>query len=61
MAMSASITRTTLGYEKQMPAYFYGLLFMALAEVVDGFPNTRHLGVAIVHLLKGSGDAPIIR
>jgi len=26
-----------------------------LAEVVGGFPNTRHIGVAIVHLFRGYG------
>jgi glucuronosyltransferase GumK-like protein len=44
-----------LGYEKQSPAYFYAVLFMMLAEVVGGFPNTRHIGVAIVHLFRGYG------
>jgi hypothetical protein len=29
---------------------------MTLAEVVGGFPNTRHVGVAIVHLFKGYGS-----
>jgi hypothetical protein len=28
---------------------------MMLAEVVGGFPNTRHIGVAIVHLFRGYG------
>jgi undecaprenyl-diphosphatase len=42
-----------LFYEKQTPGYFYAVLFMALAEVAGGFPNTRHIGVAIVHLIRG--------
>jgi undecaprenyl-diphosphatase len=52
-ALSVNLARSLLAYEKQMPPYFYGLLFMALAEVVGGFPNTRHVGVAIVHLFRG--------
>jgi undecaprenyl-diphosphatase len=52
-ATRASLTRPLLAYEKQMPAYFYGLLFLVLAEVMSGFPNTRHVGEAIVHLFKG--------
>jgi undecaprenyl-diphosphatase len=55
MAIGAHFSRYLLGYEKQTPSYFYGLLFMTLAEVVGGFPNTRHVGVAIVHLFKGYG------
>ena len=46
-------SRPLLVYEKQAPAYFYAVLFMALAEVAGGFPNTRHIGVAIVHLIRG--------
>jgi undecaprenyl-diphosphatase len=42
-----------LGFEKQRPAYFYGLLFLVLAELSGGFPNTRRIGVAVVHLFTG--------
>lgn len=42
-----------LGFEKQQPAYFYGLLFLVLAELSGGFPNTRRIGVAVVHLFTG--------
>lgn len=42
-----------LGFEKQKPAYFYGLLFLVLAELSGGFPNTRRIGVAVVHLFTG--------
>jgi undecaprenyl-diphosphatase len=53
--VAEAVSRPLLGYEKQMPGYFYALLFMALAEVAGGFPNTRHVGVAIVHLFRGYG------
>ena len=56
-AVAETLARPLLGYEKQVPAYFYALLFMALAEVAGGFPNTRHIGVAIVHLFRGYGGA----
>jgi undecaprenyl-diphosphatase len=54
-SLAESASRPLLGYEKQYPAYFYAVLFMMLAEVVGGFPNTRHIGVAIVHLFRGYG------
>jgi membrane-associated phospholipid phosphatase len=44
------IARPTLELEPRYPAYFYGLFFMTLAELSGGLPNTRHFGVAIVHL-----------
>ena len=52
-AIAETLARPLLGYEKRVPGYFYAVLFMALAEVVGGFPNTRHIGVAIVHMLRG--------
>jgi undecaprenyl-diphosphatase len=52
-ALAESVSRPLLGYEKQYPSYFYAVLFMMLAEVVGGFPNTRHIGVAIVHMFRG--------
>ena len=52
-ALAESLSRPLLGYEKQHPDYFYAVLFMMLAEVVGGFPNTRHIGVAIVHMFRG--------
>ena len=54
-SLAESASRPLLGYEKQYPSYFYAVLFMMLAEVVGGFPNTRHIGVAIVHLFRGYG------
>lgn len=39
-----------LAFEPRYRARFYCLLFIALAEVSGGFPTTRHIGVAIVHL-----------
>ena len=52
-ALAESVSRPLLGYEKQYPGYFYAVLFMMLAEVVGGFPNTRHIGVAVVHMFRG--------
>lgn len=54
-AIADSLSRPLLGYEKRVPPYFYALLLMTLAEVVGGFPNTRHIGVAIVHFFRGYG------
>jgi undecaprenyl-diphosphatase len=42
-----------LSFESRYPPYFYGLLFLALAELSGGFPNTRRIGVAVVHLFTG--------
>jgi undecaprenyl-diphosphatase len=42
-----------LTWEASHPPYFYGLFFLALAEMSGGFPNTRRIGVAIVHLFIG--------
>jgi len=44
-----------LAWEARYPPYFYGLFFLALAEMSGGFPNTRRIGVAIVHLFVGYG------
>jgi undecaprenyl-diphosphatase len=54
-ALAEGLSRPLLGYEKRAPHYFYALLFAALAEVAGGFPNTRHVGVAIVHMIRGYG------
>ena len=42
-----------LAFEPSHAPYFYGLFFLALAELSGGFQNTRHIGVAIVHLFIG--------
>jgi undecaprenyl-diphosphatase len=42
-----------LGLEPRYTPYFYGLFFLVLAETSGGFPITRHIGVAIVHLFIG--------
>jgi undecaprenyl-diphosphatase len=42
-----------LSFEQRYPAYFYGLFFLTLAEMSGAFPNTRRIGVAIVHLFTG--------
>lgn len=52
-AIAEGLSRPLLAHEKRWPGYFYAVLFMALAEVAGGFPNTRHIGVAIVHLIRG--------
>jgi undecaprenyl-diphosphatase len=44
------IAAPVLSYETRYPPWFYGLFFLALAELSGGFPNTRRIGVAIVHL-----------
>lgn len=55
--VAETVSRPLLGYEKQVPGYFYAVLLMALAEVAGGFPNTRHIGVAIVHVFRGYGGS----
>jgi membrane-associated phospholipid phosphatase len=42
-----------LAFEPRYAPYFYGLFFLALAELSGGFPNARRIGVAIVHLFIG--------
>jgi undecaprenyl-diphosphatase len=54
-AVRETVARPVMVLEKQMPGYFYGLLFMGLAEVAGGFPNTRHIGMAVVHMFRGYG------
>jgi undecaprenyl-diphosphatase len=49
-AVKKLIGGNVLALESRYPAYFYCLFFIALAEVSGGFPTTRHIGVAIVHL-----------
>jgi undecaprenyl-diphosphatase len=49
-AVRKLVGRNVLALESRYPAYFYCLFFIALAEVSGGFPTTRHIGVAIVHL-----------
>jgi undecaprenyl-diphosphatase len=52
-ALRKWIARWILTFEPRYPSYFYGLLFLVLAELAGGFPNTRRIGVAIVHLFVG--------
>jgi undecaprenyl-diphosphatase len=47
-----------LALEPRYAPYFYGLFFLALAELSGGFPNTRRIGVAIVHLFIGFNRYP---
>ena len=32
---------------------FYGVFFVVLSELADGFPVTRRIAVAVVHLFRG--------
>jgi PAP2 superfamily len=52
-AVRTAIAAPILSFEARYPPYFYGLFFLALAELSGGFPNTRRIGVAIVHLFVG--------
>jgi undecaprenyl-diphosphatase len=52
-AVRKLIAAPILAFEPRYPPYFYGLFFIALAELSGGFPNTRRIGVAIVHLFIG--------
>lgn len=56
-SVTARVAWPLLGFEKRMPAYFYGLLFMTLSELISGFSNTRYFAVAIVRLLRGQYGA----
>jgi undecaprenyl-diphosphatase len=47
------IAAPLLTWESRYPAWFYGLFFLVLAELSGGFPNTRRIGVAVVHLFTG--------
>lgn len=47
------IAGPVLRLELRYPSYFYGLLFLVLAEMSGGFPNARRIGVAVVHLFVG--------
>jgi undecaprenyl-diphosphatase len=47
------IAAPLLTLEPRYPPYFYGVFFVTLAELTGGFPNTRHIGLAIVHFFTG--------
>jgi undecaprenyl-diphosphatase len=47
------ITAPILAIETYYPPYFYGAFFVVLSELADGFPVTRRIAVAVVHLLRG--------
>lgn len=47
------IAAPILAIEKYYPPYFYGVFFVVLSELADGFPVTRRIGVAVVHLFRG--------
>lgn len=42
-----------LAFESRYPACFYGIFFVVLAELGTGFPNSRRIGMAVVHLFIG--------
>jgi undecaprenyl-diphosphatase len=52
-AVRQRIAAPILSYEARYPPWFYGLFFLALAELSGGFQNTRRIGVAVVHLFTG--------
>ncbi len=52
-AVRRRIAAPLLALEPRYTPYFYGLFFLTLAELSGGFPNTRRIGVAIVHLFIG--------
>jgi len=52
-AIPRRIAAWILAFETRTPSYFYGLLFLVLAEMSGGFPNTRRIAVAVVHLFVG--------
>jgi len=47
------IAAPILALEPRYPSYFYGVFFLALAELSAGFPNFRSFGVALVRLYTG--------
>jgi undecaprenyl-diphosphatase len=47
------IAAPILAIEMSHPPYFYGVFFMILSELGDGFPVTRRIAVAVVHLFRG--------
>jgi hypothetical protein len=42
-----------LAIETYYPPYFYGVFFVVLCELGDGFPVTRRIAVAVVHFFRG--------
>src|SRR5260370_30729979 len=55
-AVRKAISAPLLSFATRYPPYFYGLFFLALSVLSGGFPNTRRIGVAIVHLFIGSNN-----
>jgi membrane-associated phospholipid phosphatase len=47
------IAAPILAIEMSHPPYFYGVFFVILSELADGFPVTRRIAVAVVHLFRG--------
>jgi undecaprenyl-diphosphatase len=47
------IATPILAIETYYQPYFYGVFFVVLSELADGFPVARRIAVAVVHLLRG--------
>ena len=47
------IAAPILAIETFYPPYFYAVFFVILSELADGFPVTRRIAVAVVHLFRG--------
>jgi undecaprenyl-diphosphatase len=47
------IAEPILAIEARYQPYFYGLFFVVLGELGDGFPVTRRIAVAVVHFFRG--------
>jgi undecaprenyl-diphosphatase len=47
------IAEPILAIEARYQPFFYGLFFVVIAELGDGFPVTRRIAVAVVHLFRG--------
>ena len=52
------IAAPLLGLKSRYPSYFYGLLFLGLAELSVGFPNTRRIAVVTVDFFTGHHKQP---
>lgn len=47
------IATPILALKTYYPPYFYGVFFVVLSELADGFPVTRRIALAVVHFFRG--------
>lgn len=47
------IAAPIIALEPRFPSFFYAALFVTLAELSEAFQQTRHVGMAILHLFGG--------